>query len=272
MSFTGTKTPQLLRRDVQYVVGQGWSLIEEWRGGQSEIDGLINAYMTDGWQFTVETEPPYKKLYASRAASTPTATTDFYDRYRIRKEKVEKSIWTMDSVQTEGATYTGFAVDDEGNATQTGFGAYRFNLEKAVSGTFTPGVAQAFLNSNFPIATYPVAHDVYREISRGVEAFEDEYISLTRERVVSTAYASQLQLANENASYIYTTAQLQAVFDIPEFNGIEWPAEGSAIPNTQWGWRSRNQEVRYAGDLRVEIIQDWVWSAWSTLIYTVYGS
>lgn len=259
MIVTGNSSVQLLRADPQYVRGQGWELTLEYRGLQSDIEGLIPGLASAGYDVNTTTTPPLATLTATKYATSLESTQDYWDRYTIRKETIEKSIWSLDKLSQEGANWVG------------GFGAYVKVLKDATDGDWDNDDADAFMVSQFgaEVSTqWPVAWGFYREWNRGVESIEDTYTVLGRSRVVSLDYASQLVLVPPKSRLIYTKAQLQAAFDIPDFTGIVWPSEGTAVASSQWGWRNRNYEVRFVGSDRVEIVNDWVWAAWSTNIYT----
>lgn len=262
LTVTGNSEPQLLRADPQYIRGQGWVITLEYRGLRADIEGIAGGLSVAGYDWDITADPPLARLTATKYATNPQSSQDYYDRYTIRKETVEKSIWSLPAAQSEGSEYTG------------GFGAYRADIKEALEGEWDEGGAEGHMISKFGAkagSSYPVAWQLYLELARGAEAFEEEYIVLSRERVVSLDYASKLQLQPPAARTLYTKAQLQAAFDVPEFTGIEWPSEGDAVPQAAWRWRNRNYEVRFVESDRVQINQDWVWAAWSTNLYSEYA-
>jgi hypothetical protein len=119
-----------------------------------------------------------------------------------------------------------------------------------------------------PIASYPWAWKIYRDLVEGAQEYEDDYTVLTRERVVGVNYIDKLQLRQGSSSLIYSQALLQSNFDIPNLTGVAWPApSGLTKTNAQWGWRTRRQEVRFVEGQKVEVTQDWVYAQWSTFLY-----
>jgi hypothetical protein len=265
MSFHGTKGPEQLRNESSYVHGQGWTATHEWRGEEAEILGLLGGYRQNGYEVRVTRDDPYLRLIATRGGTDESAEKDYYDKFRITKETLEKSIFSLPTV----------AADIELLHARTGapLQSYRDAIESAVES----GKADDLENA-LPKAGWPIAWNVFREMCRGVEAYETEYVVLARERVVSVEYyrTDVLPIPQLNAALIYpSSAVLRDAFGIPYLPGVTWPDE---LPNSltnsaqdlQWGWRERRREIRFQEGSRVEIVQDWTFAEWSTNLYSVY--
>lgn len=256
--FTGTNSSTLVSRERQFVRGQGWVWTEVHRGGVDEINGLIPGYANTGWEVDAQIDQPYATLTATRQATNETNNQEFFDRFRFSYETVEKDIFAHPDVQEE---INGVWVPTTGDNAA----GYRDIIEQAVEDG-----SEELLPSQ---VTYPIAWKVYRELARGAEAYEDEYLVLTRERVVGILFSSDpMQLRASNTATIYTTAELQSVFNIPSIGGVTFPDSSSDYtpPDTKWGWRSRRHEVRFLEGQRAELVQDWAYAAWSTYLYSPY--
>lgn len=251
-AYKGQYEALITRQDVNHVYGQGWFTSLEAYGPTDKINGLMNELIATGWEFTNTPEGPYSRLTATRQGQPDSYQTDYYDRFTITTETIEKDIWTLDAIHEE--VYYEFAGDLE---------LYKSIIEKAIDYGDENWLA------DYPEATHPEMWATYRELARGADSYEEEYLVLTRERVVSTQYNEQLVLPELNASLIYTTDELHSEFDIPaSFTGIKWPtAPTNNIPNTKWGWRHRKRGVQQMESQKVQVIQDWAWAAWSTNIY-----
>jgi len=251
MAYKGTKGPVLISEQPSFTVGQGWNNTRTYHGGELEINGLADELILEGYEFDIVRDPPYSVLYARK--QTEFGNDESYvDRYKFHKESIDREIWTLDAVQAEAAAY--------GDAA-----AYRKWIDDAIaSGDETPMVL--FL----PIATYPTAWKVLTELSRGATHYEDEYLVLTRERVISAESVRKLDISN--TKYIYTTTQLINVFGVPNFSNVLMPAQPSTTPAaTKWGWRSRQESVHFIEGNKVQLVEDWAYAAWSTNQYTPYS-
>jgi hypothetical protein len=254
-TYKGHEGYELLREDINHVWGQGWFTSREYYGLSSAIQGLRHPLAADGWEFNITNEGAYSRCMAQRQAQPTDPGTDYYDRYTITTETIEKDIWTLDAIHA-GAT--------------SEYGGDFKALKDTVESVIEEG-NETFL-SGLPEASYPVTWAAYREIAAGVMNYEEQYKILTRERVVSVLYGTKLPLIQFNTATIYTTDQLKAQFGIPDLTGIAWPTAPTVnIPNTKWGWRNRRQDVQQMEGQKVTITEDWAWAAWSTNLYTEFG-
>lgn len=257
-SFTGTSGPVQFSSTRRFVHGQGWSTTQRVTGSQESIEGLIGDYKVSGWDVDIAGDGSVRTLTATKVSVDGVADNSYYDRFTMSKENIEKSIWTHEEVQSEGAAYA--------SLNSGGFQEYKKKIEEAVE------EADTSLLPTFGGTSLEFAQKLYTELSRGAESFEDEYTVLTRERVVGLTHsASPLDLRSGNISKIYTQSQFQSVFGVPDFIGITWPNETSSIQQAQWGWRSRKQEVQFLQSRKIQIVQDWAHAQWSTFLYTPYA-
>lgn len=251
MSFHGTAGAVLESEDRTWTRGEGWTTVRNYSGREEELTGVQMTLVDDGWDARIDRSGPVLKLIATKQANASN-DQEFYDRFRIHKEHVDQSIWTLPEIEQEIQALWPPPKH-----------SYRTELESAVAQE-----DEEFLNVTFPPGTYPQAQRAYVELTRGADAFENEYTVLTRERVVGIQFAPKLVLPDQNSGLIYSTSELQSTFGIPTFIGIGWPAVPSYTPpNTEWGWRYRRRSVEYIESRKAMQIQDWVFAAWSTFIY-----
>jgi len=252
-TLKGTGEEQLVREDVSNVFGQGWFTNREYYGPHDRIYGLLPALADDGWECETQPDGAYSRMTARRQAQLDNATTDYYDRFTITTETIEKDIWTLDAIHEEAEDPTKYNGDFQA-------------LKDTVLSCIEDGTEEFI--SGLDEATWPATWKTYREIARGVQSYEEEYLVLTRERVVSYLYGQQLAIPQLNASNIYSTDSLKSTFLIQDMTGIAWPDDPTtSVPHAQWGWRHRRREVQFQEGQKIQIIQDWAWAAWSTNLY-----
>lgn len=215
------------------------------------IMGRANSYTNNGYKTKITGSGPYWKLQAER----PSPTNPFIERWEIRSEMLEKDLFSLPAAQREADTYPSGRAD------------YRRNIEETAKGNQT--IVEGDLES------YPFALKLIQELVRGVTGYETEYTVLSRERtepgplVAGPTYPVQLA----NARYIYTTAQLQAIYNIPlsvMFTLPEVPPTHDPAKeiNTMYGWRVREQEASISEDYNVTTTEAFVFAQWSTFLYT----
>jgi len=260
----------MIRNEATYSHGQGWSHLREYRGGDSEVTGVMNALIDGGWECSTSRDDQYTRLVATRGGSEFNAETDFYDKFSITKETLQKSIWTLPKIVK--------AVDEFGVA-NTGYSLpfFKMTIEEALSSGDEAEMVNWFGPKPGTAGDYTgTAWSVYNELCRGADSYETEYIVLARERVVSVEYyvTDTMPIPQANSQYIYTSsAALRGAFGIPTIDGVTWPDDAGAPTNSttdlQWGWRERRREIRWQEGARVEVSQDWVWAEWSTNLYQI---
>lgn len=259
MPFLGTIQPSLKRDEQVFVHGQGWSRVIEYSGGKNEINGLLAGLADQGWEVRIEDEGPYRRLIGTMQclADDP---NDYYDRFTFTKEIIQKDLWTLEAVHTHQPT-TNFSWD-----------SYKKLIEDAIDLGDEDIMVKNFGAYDAVIPATP-AWCIYLELLRGAHEYEDEYLVLTRERVIGFNYGGELlAIPQANNSLIYTTNQLKTVFNIPNFVGVEWPVDPAKTPtNCKWGWRNRRREVRFQEGQRIELVQDWAYAAWSLFAYNTYA-
>lgn len=128
-------------------------------------------------------------------------------------------------------------------------------------------------NPNFPAGNQIVSGDVapmgYAKelILRGTESQQTSTLVLKRTRKMSVTLAPSLNLS-EITSF-YSTAKLKANEGNMEATVGTLPTTPYAAPsNAQWGWLPRNQNRSYISQGFIEEHSDWVFAAWSTVLYT----
>jgi len=266
-TLKGTGEEQLVREDVSNVFGQGWFTNREYYGPHDRIYGLLPALADDGWECETQPDGAYSRMTARRQAQLDNATTDYYDRFTITTETIEKDIWTLDAIHAEAALRGPLLTGDPDEDPFTIIKAY---VEDAIDEGDENKLEMFYYGGGTVpnTVTWPALWGVYKELARGVQSYEEEYLVLTRERVVSYLYGQQLAIPQLNASNIYSTDSLKSTFLIQDMTGIAWPDDPTtSVPHAQWGWRHRRREVQFQEGQKIQIIQDWAWAAWSTNLY-----
>ncbi len=109
----------------------------------------------------------------------------------------------------------------------------------------------------------------YRLRARGAEGYEIKRPVITRRRTYSDAYPTPITV--DAVEKVYTTAKLISTFGVPLLIQRKLPTDPTQIPaETVWGWRLRKQDGTYQiSRNKIEEVQDWVYTAWSTLLYDI---
>lgn len=257
VTFKGSKGPVLLSSEPEYIQGQGWTWREFWRGGQSEIEGLMPSYVGGTFEFEVDSIGPWWTLLARRQAETATGTQGFTDRFLFKKETIERDIYSYEPVQEEAESFSSLGMLE-----------YRALIEDVVNDE-SENYSETILNSS-QFDPYPLMRKVLIERTRGAAAFEDEYLTMKRTRVVGLLY--QPKLAIKSASIIYSEADLFNVFALPAFVAVTFPPQPAYTPpDTMWGWRSRVQKVQFIEGQKIHVEQDWALAHWSTNHYEAFA-
>jgi len=264
MSFTGSKGFHIQSTNPEYQQGQGWSLEKQLKGGYDEIEGETGRHIFDGWEFNIDSDGPYFTMDARKQIQEED-DQGFSDRFSIKRESVQKSIWELQAIQDEMAAYAAAPGPWTGNIPNT-IQKYKKNLQAAIDEEAEVD-GRTILETELPQATYPAAWLAFQEFTRGTDSYEDEYTVLTRSRTIGLLY-NQSPLALTNTARIYTHSSLRSVFGLPAFTYVLMPVIPSTKPtNTEWGWRNRTEEVAFIEGQKAEIKQDWAFAAWSTNIY-----
>lgn len=110
---------------------------------------------------------------------------------------------------------------------------------------------------------------IYELYSRGTEAHEIKRFVLRLRRTISVNFANR-SIANA-LERIYTTSTLISEFGIPPEVSGTLPADPASSPaNTAWSWKQRqDNSVFLPGLNKIEESKDWVFAAWSTLLYNL---
>jgi len=110
---------------------------------------------------------------------------------------------------------------------------------------------------------------IYELYARGTEAHEIKRFVLRLRRTISVNFATP-SIANA-LERIFTTTSLIATFAIPPEVAGTLPANPFIAPaHTAWAWKQRqDNSVFLPGLNKIEESKDWVFAAWSTLLYTL---
>ena len=169
------------------------------------------------------------------------------DRWTIHTEFAQLDIFSHPSIQLETSAFS--------PATPS---SYKKTIKDAVAnGVGLP----TSLNS------YPFAQLLYQELLRGADSYEQKRPTLNRRRTISASWSTPIVI--DAVEKFYSTAVLISAFAVPGRIAGQLPSNPALKPaNTQWGWRIRQQVSEFTLALnKNEETTDWVFAAWSTLLY-----
>lgn len=103
-------------------------------------------------------------------------------------------------------------------------------------------------------------------VRRGVESYQVSTLILKRTRLMSVNLAPTIVLTEQTE--FYSTARLITNEGIPAGLAGQLPITPYAPPTaSQWGWLPRNANRSYISRGHIEEHSDWVFAAWSTVLY-----
>jgi len=110
---------------------------------------------------------------------------------------------------------------------------------------------------------------IYKLLLRGGASHELKRFVLRRRRTISIGYSAPA-VANA-VERIYTTGSLIAAWGIPASVASKLPEDPSTHPDDcVWAWKERQDNSIFVPAYnRVEEVKDFVFAAWSTLLYNV---
>jgi len=239
------------RRVRDSAAGNAWE--QEWVGSVSGIAALAATLIAAGARVRDESQAGVGRLLATFAADPDNPTAEqAIDRYEFEMEPIQVSLFNVPAVAIEGAAYAA--------ANSGGVALYRQQIQDAAQG----GAVYPFDS-----ALYPYGAEVYRLLSQGVESYELKRPTLSRVRSFSPNFSGRVVLSAVET--VYTTAALVRDFEIPATVASQLPANPDETPTgTAWAWKLRGDRSVYIPQLnRIEETRDWVFAAWSTLLYIV---
>lgn len=239
-----------VRRVIDSSTGNSWE--HEWTGSVSGIASLAATLVAAGARVRDESANGVGRLIATYSydPDAPVANEEATDRYEFDMEPVQVSIFNHPAVATEAAQ-----LGDNGPP------EYKKVIEDAVAAGEFP--------TTLPVGVYPLAREVSTLLSRGVESYEIKRPVLSRVRTFSPNFSGRVVLSAIET--VYTTAALVRDFAIPATVASQLPADPPEVPaGTVWAWKLRtDRSVYIPAQNRVEETRDWVFAAWSSLLYTV---
>jgi hypothetical protein len=235
-----------VRQVIDSASGNSWE--HEWVGSIAGIASLAATLVAAGARVRDESANGVGRLIATYSVDPDNPSAEeAVDRYEFEMEPVQVSLFNHPAVALESDGYV--------NQSQ-----YKSDIEEAVSS----GAALTLSATE-----YPLAHEVYRLLSRGVEAYEIKRPVLSRVRAFSPNFSGRVVLSAVET--VYTTAALVRDFAIPATVASQLPANPPETPEgTTWAWKLRgDRSVFIPAQNRIEETRDWVFASWSTLLYTV---
>jgi hypothetical protein len=111
---------------------------------------------------------------------------------------------------------------------------------------------------------------IYRLYARGAEAHEQKRIVVRRRRVIPVQFAEPEPV--RAVEVIYTTEQLITQFGVPVAFQELLPEDPDFAPaDTIWGWRERTNATDFVPSInKTEETMEWVFAAWSTVLYDLF--
>ena len=229
-------------------------------GHPDNVYAEANLLASTGWDVSTSRNGPYVALTATRHRPDPTYPT--IERWSVETEAIEKPIWTLPAVQTEGAAFTGAMCK------------YRDEIEAALrEGTELPA----------GLVSLPNAPKVIIEMLRGVQGYEHETTKLSRTRVFNfqSPPPAGPQVFDNQKRLVYTKAQLSALEGIPVGVNFTLPDDTQDAPTNAkyvtaanqtglesfWGYRLREQEATITGATTGEHVSTWLYAQWSMFSY-----
>ena len=247
--------PIVFTSDPQF--GAVWQLSFE--GPRDAIRVASLDWQAAGGRVQIEEDGPISRaqvtLSGARNASDPTqpiSSEQPTERWELRSDRVEVSLWDLPNVYDEAQRYTALFGD---GATPT---LYKTQIEEAAAnGTALP----------FSTTLFPVAGQLLRALSRGTDSFPTTRINLVRQRSFTTSYGSPIP--SNVIPPVYSTNSLVQAFAIPATVANALPANPSQKPTgTEWGWLVMDDAYSYVPKLNlVEQTTSWAFAAWDTGIY-----
>ena len=240
--------PTLTRKRQVIDSSSGNSWEQEWTGSVSGIASLAVTLVASGARVRDESANGVGRIIATYSFDPDNPTgEEAIDRYEFEMEPVQVSLFNHPAV----------ALESDGYVTRA---QYKTDIEEAVASGEALGLSET---------EYPLAHEVYRLLSRGVESYELKRPVLSRVRAFSPNFSGRVVLSAVET--VYTTAALVREFAIPATVASQLPADPPEVPEgTVWAWKLRGDRSTYIpAQNRVEETRDWVFASWSTLLYTV---
>jgi hypothetical protein len=231
------------------------------RGIPSVIDGRARQYQQQGYDVYTFRDGPYSNLSAQRhwpSSSSPGVVT----RWSVATEILDKSIWSKPEVIAKMETFP---------QASGGWAGYRKGIEDAVD----QGLDEPTWGTD------PTAASVIIELRRGAEAYEFDYLVLSRTVTFDFRNPIYGTLQLPSNRYIYTTDTLKTNESIPSEVLFVLPNDtqgglthasyqSSANPtgyHSLWGWRIRDQVAEITNRQTGSHTTSWVYARWSTFLY-----
>lgn len=234
--------------------GSVWEL--EFEGSRDAIRIASLSWQAAGGRVRIDESGPISRATAvfsgNRNPSDPSAPISSEtptDRYEIRTERVEISLFSLPKVMKEAESYIGIA-------------QYRSDIESAVrDGSSLSISAQQF----------PLAHQLYKKLARGQETFPTPRFNLVRVRTYTTTYQQRTRL--QAIPPIWRTPALVSAFALPLAVTNILPVDpgiDETPPGTVWGWMLTDDSASYVPKTnQVEEHKAWAFAAWDTDIYPI---
>jgi len=234
--------------------GSVWEL--EYEGSRDAIRIASVSWQAAGGRVRIDESGPISRatvvFSGNRNPSDPAApisTETPTDRYEIRTDRVDISLFSLAAVMKEADGYISPS-------------QYRSDIENAVK----DGVALTLDRTNFPLA-----HKIYKKLARGQDSFPTPRFNLVRVRTYTTTYQQRTRLLA--IPPIWKTASLVTAFALPNAVANILPADPGPTDTptgTVWGWMLMDDSASYVPkNNQVEEHKSWAFAAWDTDIYPI---
>jgi hypothetical protein len=273
-TVTGSATVKV-SSEVVYDVHNGNELRETYKGAEASIDALTSAFRIAGYTVTRATENGVHVCQVRIAnvddSGGYSGTETPVDKWQVNFDFFQTSVWDHPGIMYGIQVYADSLFN--GNY-DNALGAVRGPIENYLKGKKWDTASSAYVDySSGPLTPEDTGltagefpYKLYCLLMRGTESFEVERPVLSRVRTYSAAYLTRFTMPAWPT--IYTTAQLISAYAIPAVTQSQMPSDPAFTPtDCTWGWKERrhNLEIDYQG--KVTETLDWVFAAWSNLLY-----
>ena len=237
----GNTTPRIVGEGRRVMPSGEVYLDIMWEGFEPDLQSLQLQYAASGYETDIETSnAPWKRMRVSIPnANTP--GSGIIDIWEITSEFAQVDIRNHPNIIALAANVT--------------------ELNK-----WYKQAKNADEESSLPAAAGFLT--LFNHIALGVEAFEEERLVLRNRRMFPNVSLGQISLSA--TQIVYSTAGLKSAFAIPSEIANELPTSGGTAPTDfAWGWRLRGySSIFNRSEGKRELLRDWVFAAWSTVIYS----
>lgn len=238
----------------EYDPRRGPVTIRRWRGPRAALEALKDNLIAAGWTTRLETGGgPNCSLEASIAqefSGGAPQITDPVDTWELTANVSEKDILRSDSTQIDGLSSADIKV-----------------LRDLIKGKLE---FDGLTSSKFTSAG-SLGWNVAKLIAQGLQSVVVYQPIIRHTKTVSRNWEVPASLTN--VGNILLTSTLVSLEDPPASISNNLSASGAEVTRDgltfRYGWLKTHPTITDAANERIQIVQEWQWGLWPTLIYTV---